>query len=197
MTGIRIFQPVTPLSGIRVRRLPGRSVEAEHGEECCVDLPLLVDGDPADLIAETIHVDGPDLLDEDSSAFTTDVELGSERRRPSAGRSRGDEHDRARQHRVGLHHYTKSSPALLMADAFGQTKVVDVASLHSRRSGSEPFHQLGNGAHLGPVGFISLQGSHLGSERSAVAEACGGGDQRVADRGRAAEPGGLELGEGA
>ena len=50
-------------------------------------------------------------------------------------------------------------------------------------SGSELFHQIGDGAHLRPVGFVALQGSHLGSKGSAVAEASCGCDQRVANRG--------------
>jgi hypothetical protein len=58
-----------------------RSVEVEHGEECGVDLPSLIDRDPADSLAETVDVDGAELLDEDSRGLATDVEL-----RPSTAR---------------------------------------------------------------------------------------------------------------
>jgi len=75
------------------------------------------------------------------------------------------------------------SAALFMSDTLGQAQLVDVTSLHRGRSGSELFHQLGDCAHLCSVGFISLQCSDLGSERSTVAEACGGRHQREADRG--------------
>ena len=71
----------------------GRSVEAEHGEQRSVDLPLLVDGDSADMITEAIDIDSAELLDEDSCALPADVELGSKRRRASAGRGRGDKQD--------------------------------------------------------------------------------------------------------
>jgi hypothetical protein len=60
------------------------SVETEHREESGVDLPLLIDRDAVHLIPETGDVDSAELLDEDSRGFTGDVDLGSERCRPSA-----------------------------------------------------------------------------------------------------------------
>jgi hypothetical protein len=68
-------------------------VEAEHGEECCVDLPLLLAGDSTDLTSETVDVDGAESLDKDSRVLASDVELWPERRCPSARRSRRHQHN--------------------------------------------------------------------------------------------------------
>ena len=96
-----------------------QSVQAEHCQERCVDLPLLVGGDSTDVIAETVDVDCAELLDEHTGASTGDIELGSKRRRPGACRSRRDEHHRSRQHRVGLDNDPQSSATLLMSNTLG------------------------------------------------------------------------------
>lgn len=107
-----------------------RSVESEHHQERGVDLPLLIDCDPADLIAETSRVDGADLLDEDACALASDVERWSKRRGPSARRRRGHEHNGPRQHGVGLDNDAQMSAALLMPDSLRQAQLVDLAPLH-------------------------------------------------------------------
>src|SRR5688572_14198015 len=56
-----------------------RSLQLQRRQQRSVDLPLLVDGDTADLLAEPVHIDGAELFDKHARAFTADVELRSER----------------------------------------------------------------------------------------------------------------------
>ena len=52
--------------------MPFRSVESEHCQKGCVDLPLLFDRDSAHLVAQTAHVDAADLFDEDACVLAVD-----------------------------------------------------------------------------------------------------------------------------
>lgn len=65
------------------------------------------------------------------------------------------------------------------------------------RSGSELLHQLSDGAHLGSIGIVSFERGDLGGECSSIVEPGGGGDECGADGGGAADPGRLQLSEGA
>jgi hypothetical protein len=104
-----------------VRVTAGRSVQAQHREQGGVDLPLLLDGDSADVVAEPIDVDRADLLDKHPRTTSVDVELGTKRRRSGIGRGRCHENHRARQHRVGLDDHPQTPALLLVSDASGKT----------------------------------------------------------------------------
>ena len=142
-------------------------VDAEHREQRGVDLPLLVDRDVTDRVAETVHVDGTNLLDEHRCRLAVDVEPGSKRRGSSARRGRRNEHNRPGQHRVGLHDDAQSPATLLVSDALGQPQLVDVPAFHGR-SGSQLFRHVGDGTHLGTVGLVCLQCGEFDGECSAV-----------------------------
>ena len=195
-------RPLSPGLGRLRGRLLGRwggrpgSVQAEHRQQRGVDLPLLVGADAADPLAESIRVDRAHVLNEDLGGLATDDNLGSERRRSSAGRGRREKHDRPRQQGVGLHDDAESSAPLLVPYASGEAQLIDVAALHGA-SGPELFHQLRNGTHLSPVSFVGFQRSDLGGQCASVSESIGGGDERGTDRFGATEAGRHQLSEGA
>ncbi len=66
------------------------SVESEHREECLVDRPDLRCSEPRNSTAKALHVDHAELLDQHTSCSARDLDLGTERRRPGAARSRSD-----------------------------------------------------------------------------------------------------------
>ena len=119
----------------------------------------MVDRDPAHQVAKTVDIDGSNLLDKDTCGLTGNLDLRSKRCGPSAGRGRSDDHNRSWQHRVGLDEDAKSSTMLFVPAAFGQAQFVDITPLHGGPSRSELLHQLGDGAHLRPVGFVGLEAS--------------------------------------
>jgi len=63
------------------------SVEAEHGEQSCVDLPLLLDRHAPYPVAESADVDGAELFDENPRGDAGDVNFGSECQRPVSTQS--------------------------------------------------------------------------------------------------------------
>jgi hypothetical protein len=58
--------------------------ESKDGHEGLVDTPLLFWTYPAHEFAESPGVDGADLFNQDASGLPEQVDLGTERRRPSA-----------------------------------------------------------------------------------------------------------------
>jgi hypothetical protein len=145
-----------------------RSVQSEDREQRRVDLPLLVDCDAPDLVTETFHGDRSELLDEQARAPTADVELRPKRCRPGARRRWSDQHDRTREHGVALQDHGQPAGMLFVSDALGQSNLVDVSALQAGRSGSQLFHEIGNGRHLGSIVPIRLQSSDFCRERLSV-----------------------------
>ena len=78
------------------------SVEAEHGEERLVDCPHLRGGEPSNSTAQALHVDRAQLLNEHASCSARNLDLWTERRRPSAARRRSNDHYGARKQRIRL-----------------------------------------------------------------------------------------------
>ena len=111
-------------------------MQSEDREQCGVDLPLLVECEPPDLVTETFYGDRSELLDEQARAPAADVELRTERRRPRARRRWSDQHDGTGEHRVALHNHGEPAAVPFVPDAPGQSKLVDVAALQIERSGS-------------------------------------------------------------
>jgi hypothetical protein len=81
--------------------------------------------------AEATHIHGSHLLDQNPSCFSLDVDLGTKRRRPSAARSGGNEHDGPRQQLVGLDHHAKPPALLLMSTPRRGPEDVDVTPEHA------------------------------------------------------------------
>lgn len=69
-----------------------RLAEAKDGHEGLVDAPLLFWSHPAYKLAESSGIDGPDLLNQDPGGLSQQVDLGAERRRPSAARRWRDQY---------------------------------------------------------------------------------------------------------
>ena len=70
-----------------------RLAEAKDGDEGLVDAPLLFWTHPAYKLAESSGIDRPDLLNQDPGDLSHQVDLGAERRLPSAaGRWRDQYH---------------------------------------------------------------------------------------------------------
>ncbi len=67
--------------------------EPENGQQSFVDAPLLLRTDPTDEVSEAAGIDCTDLLDEDASGLTQQVNLRTKRRGPGAVRCRSYEND--------------------------------------------------------------------------------------------------------
>jgi hypothetical protein len=92
----------------------------------CTEVPLEV--------VQPTHVQGAQLLHHHPGWLTSDVNLGSEARRPHALGRRRDEHSRESEKLICLDEYGIASPVLLMATATWQPHSVDVAASHSGHS---------------------------------------------------------------
>jgi hypothetical protein len=88
---------------------------------------------PLEVIQPT-HVQGAQLLHHHPRWLTSDVNLGSEARRPHALGSRRNEHGRKPEKLIRLDEYGITSPMLLMATAPRQPHAVDIAARHSGQS---------------------------------------------------------------
>ena len=104
--------------------------QVEHCAQGEVHAPLLLGAEMADDIAQPGHVDRPHLLDEHRRLLPLEFDHGAERGWPGARRGRGYEDDRARQHRVGLHHHAVPATLLLVPHAPRQSKLEDVTAAH-------------------------------------------------------------------
>ena len=93
------------------------SVESEDGDEGLVDGPHLGHGEPSDTASEPLHTHRAQLLDQDPRRRSGNLDLRAERGRPCAARRRCDDHDRTRQHHIGLDHDAEALALLLVADA--------------------------------------------------------------------------------
>ena len=60
------------------------SVQPKVRGECLIETPQLLDAEPTDPLAEALHVDGANLLDEDKRRFAIDLDGRAKRRLPGA-----------------------------------------------------------------------------------------------------------------
>jgi hypothetical protein len=108
----------------------GLLVESEDGAECLVDAPHFLWGYVPREVAESLRVNGANLLDEHPGAFAGNVDLGPERCGTSAERSGGDEDDRSREELVRLDDDAEPIAVLFVTDSFGEPEPVDVTPEH-------------------------------------------------------------------
>ena len=116
--------------GVRGWWLKG-SAQPEHRHQRVVDTPQLFATEMACQLAQTLHIDGADLFDQNARCFARRFDLRAERRGSGTAGCRCDEHDRAGQEFVGLNDNTEAVPALLVADALGELEPVQVTSEHA------------------------------------------------------------------
>src|SRR4051794_34184025 len=93
---------------------------------------------------ESCGIDRAELLYEHPRRRPVHLDLGPERRRPSASRRRSNDDDRPRQELGCLHDDPETVALLLMTDALRKSKAVDVTADHAsppstpRRRASQP-----------------------------------------------------------
>lgn len=112
---------------------PGRvasSVESENREDRVVDGPELILCEMCDGSPESLDVDSAELFDEDPRHCVPDPNLGPERRRARARRRGCDEHDRAREERVGLQNDREPLSALFVSGSCARLETQYVTASH-------------------------------------------------------------------
>ena len=87
-------------NGRSVSGLSARSVQPKDGRQALIDSPHLLRAGQADVVSETVDVDGADLFDQHLRGLALDHYLGSEAGRSSAAGRRRDQDDRAGQEGV-------------------------------------------------------------------------------------------------
>jgi hypothetical protein len=106
-------------------------MKSEDGQECFVDTPGFLCAQVANQFSKAVAVDCPDLFDEHSCVFTSDVGFRAKRRRPRTSGGRCDENHRPGQELVGLDHDTVAIAVLLMPDPFRRTEPKYVTTEHA------------------------------------------------------------------
>ena len=81
-------------------------------------------------IAESLKVDGTDLLDKYASEGAVNVDLGSERGRLGARRGGCHQYDRPWEEGIGLYDDAEAAPSLFVPQAFGEPQGEDVTPAH-------------------------------------------------------------------
>ena len=79
---------------------------------------------------EALHVNRPDLLDQNARRDPTDLHLGTKRRGASTARSRRNDHDRPSEELVGLHDNAEAVAVLIVAYTLGNAEPIDVTPAH-------------------------------------------------------------------
>lgn len=113
------------------RRKRSYEAQPEVRGEHFVETPQLFNRESTDSASESLNIDGAELLDQDQRRHALDLDGRSKRCRPSAPRSRRDDHDGSGQKLVGLHHDPVTNPVLLVAGTLRDLEPVHLTPLHA------------------------------------------------------------------
>jgi hypothetical protein len=124
---------VPAASGPRATATPGwySLPQAENGQECLVNPPLLFGSDPAYQMTEPASIDRAHLLDKDPCRLAEYIDLRPERGGSGTARGRRYEYHGPGQELIGLDHDAKSPPLLLVTLTAGHAQVMDITPEHA------------------------------------------------------------------